>query len=233
MLNVYILCGGLGTRLGKKYSKIPKCLINIEGKPFLHWQLEYLEKQKIKKVVLCVGHLSNMIKQKIKEKNFNLDIKISEDGKYLLGTGGALKKAVNKHKDETFFVMYGDSYIRVNLEKFFKKYKELNEIAIMAVIKNKNKWDKSNVLFNTRNLIKYNKTNTNKNFEYIDYGISILKSSVLNNYPEKKFFDLAEVLNDISYSNNLGGHKVNKRFYQIGNEAGLKETYNYLKRFRK
>ena len=81
MLSTYILCGGLGSRLGKKFSKIPKCLININGKTFLQWQLEYLESQKINNVVLCTGHLSHLIKDEIKYQNYNFNIKLSDDGR--------------------------------------------------------------------------------------------------------------------------------------------------------
>ena len=104
MLSTYILCGGLGTRLGSKYLGIPKCLININGKPFLQWQIEYLERQNIKNIVLCTGHLSHIIKKEIKKFNFKLNIKISDDGKKLRGTGGAIKKAIKKYKDEKFLL---------------------------------------------------------------------------------------------------------------------------------
>jgi N-acetyl-alpha-D-muramate 1-phosphate uridylyltransferase len=231
MINTYILCGGLGTRLGQKYSHIPKCLIKIHGKSFLHWQLEYLEKQKIPKVILCTGHLSNLIKKEMKEKNYKLDIKLSDDGKSLLGTGGAIKKAAEKNKDKIFFIIYGDSFLRVNLEKFFDKYKKVKKLGMMSVIKNKNKWDKSNAYFlNSKNDIFYNKTGVDKKFDYIDYGASIINSKIFKDYPKNNFFDLAGVFNKLSLQDNLAGFKVTKRFYEIGSKTGLNETSKFLKK---
>lgn len=230
MLNTYILCGGLGSRLGLKYSKIPKCLIKFNGKSFLYWQLSYLEKQKVKSVVLCTGHLSEMIREEIKKFNLNLRIKLSDDGNKLIGTGGAIKKAIKKYNDKKIFVMYGDSYLRLDLNEFKDKFNGSSKNGMMAVIKNRNKWDTSNVYFKGESIIIYNKFLKSKKFDYIDYGVSALNTHIFDNYPENKNFDLSIVLNDISLNNNLEGYKVVKRFYQIGNNKGLKETSSFFRR---
>ena len=156
-----------------------------------------MEKQKIKNIVLCTGHLSHIIKKEIKKFNFKLNIKISDDGKKLRGTGGAIKKAIIKNKDEKFFVMYGDSYLRVNLTNLQNKFINSSKKAVMTVIKNKNKWDKSNVYFEDEATIIYNKSKVSKKFDYIDYGILAIKSEIFNKYPENKSFDLSSVLKNI------------------------------------
>ena len=83
MLSVVILAGGQGTRLGTLTKKTPKPLIRVAGKPFLFHQLNYLYKQGIRKVVLCLRYLHNMIEKKIGNgSSFGLNITYSYDGNF-------------------------------------------------------------------------------------------------------------------------------------------------------
>lgn len=101
MLPVAILAGGLATRLQPITEKIPKALVNVAGSPFIIHQLKYLHRQGIRNVVLCVGHLGEMIVEVIGNgQKFGLEVTYSEDGPSLLGTGGALKKALPLLEDE-------------------------------------------------------------------------------------------------------------------------------------
>ena len=60
MLPVAILAGGLATRLRPITEKIPKALVEVAGKPFVFHQLDWLQRQKVNRVVLCVGYLSEI-----------------------------------------------------------------------------------------------------------------------------------------------------------------------------
>jgi MurNAc alpha-1-phosphate uridylyltransferase len=95
MFPVAILAGGLAKRLHPITKTIPKAMIEISGKPFIFHQLSYLRKQGIKKVVICIGHLGDIIKSKVGDgSKFDLKISYSSDGTELLGTGGAIKKSL-------------------------------------------------------------------------------------------------------------------------------------------
>ena len=76
-----ILAGGKGTRVKKYTKKIPKCLININGKPFLYYQLEYLKKNNINNVIVSVGYLDSKIKSYVKNNIDFINVKIINDGK--------------------------------------------------------------------------------------------------------------------------------------------------------
>ena len=114
--DVIILSGGKGTRVKRFTKNKPKCLIDINGKPFLHHQLIYLKKNNIKNVILSVGYLSEMVETYVQKYIKFINVKIVSDGKKLLGTGGAIKKSLN-HMKNNFFIMYGDSYFNFNLKK--------------------------------------------------------------------------------------------------------------------
>src|SRR5262245_42642137 len=108
---VVILAGGLATRLRPLTENIPKSLIEINHEPFIAHQLRLLAKNNISKVVLCVGFLGEQIEAYVKKgAHFGLEVSYVQDGHLLLGTGGAIKKALPT-LGEAFFVLYGDSYL--------------------------------------------------------------------------------------------------------------------------
>ena len=95
MFSALILCGGKATRIRPISLNIPKSLVKINHKPFIYYQLKFLEKNKIQKVVICLGYKGKMIENYINSQKFKMKIIFSYDGKLLLGTGGAIKKALN------------------------------------------------------------------------------------------------------------------------------------------
>lgn len=228
MLPVVILAGGLATRLRPVTEKIPKALIKIAGKPFIFHQLQYLRKEGIKKVVLCVGYLSEMIQKEVGNgSKFDLDITYSYDGDFLVGTGGSIKKALPL-LDENFYVLYGDSFLPIHFSPIEEFYLKSQKLALMTVILNENKWDKSNVVCKDGLILEYNKKEVNPDMKFIDYGLGILSKSIFNAYKEVEIFDLADVYHQLSLKGQLASFEVYERFYEIGSNQGIKETELYL-----
>jgi MurNAc alpha-1-phosphate uridylyltransferase len=228
MLPVAILAGGLATRLRPITETIPKALVDVAGKPFIVRQLNYLREQGISHVVLCVGYLGDMVREVVcSGESFGLNVSYSEDGPKLLGTGGALVKAIPLLGD-VFFVLYGDSFLPVNFSVAQKAYEGSGQPALMTVLKNQNQWDKSNVLFVDGQLFEYNKRAPRAEMAYIDYGLGVVSATVLKERPIDQSFDLADVYQDLSLQGQLAGLEVHERFYEIGSHTGLKETENYF-----
>ena len=225
---VAILAGGLATRLRPITKKIPKALIQVAGKPFIFHQLQYLHKEGIRKVVLCLGYLCEMIEKEVGDgSKFDLDITYSYDGDFLLGTGGAIKKALSL-LDENFYVLYGDSFLPIHYRPVEETFLKSKKPALMTVILNENKWDKSNVIFKDGLVLEYNKEEPKPAMKFIDYGLGILSKSLFDNYEEKVVFDLADLYHLLSIQNRLAGFEVNERFYEIGSHQGIKEAELYL-----
>ena len=228
MLTVAILAGGLATRLRPITETIPKALVEVAGKPFIVHQLGYLREQGISQVVLCVGYLGDMIRDVVGNgASLGLKVSYSEDGPNLLGTGGALAKAIDLLGDH-FFVLYGDSFLPLNFSVVQSAYEKSKLPALMTVLKNQNQWDKSNVLFVDGQLLEYNKRAPRPEMTYIDYGLGVLSASVLEQYSAGQVFDLADIYQDLSLKGRLDGLEVLERFYEIGSHVGLKETEEYL-----
>jgi NDP-sugar pyrophosphorylase family protein len=225
---VAILAGGLATRLRPITEIIPKALVDVAGKPFIARQLEYLYAQGVRDVVLCLGYLGEMIQDVVGTgERFGLQVRYSFDGPRLLGTGGALKKALPVLGNH-FFVLYGDSYLPVDFSAVQDAYVQSGQTALMTVLKNGDQWDKSNVLFVDGQPVEYNKRAPRPEMAYIDYGLGLVSASVFGAYPDDGPLDLADVYQDLSVKGLLAGLEMHQRFYEIGSHSGLKEAEEYF-----
>jgi N-acetyl-alpha-D-muramate 1-phosphate uridylyltransferase len=225
---VTILAGGLATRLRPITEKIPKSLISVAGKPFLAHQLELLRSRGIRRAVLCVGYLGEMIQQQFGDgKKFSVKLDYSFDGPKLLGTGGAIKRALPLLGEE-FFVLYGDSYLPVDYAPIADFFHSSHKLACMAIYRNEGKFDTSNVVFHGGRIVVYDKKSRLPEMQHIDYGLSLFKAAAFDAYSAGRPFDLAEVMDRLVREKQLAGYEVRERFYEIGSPAGLAELETLL-----
>lgn len=227
-LPVAILAGGLATRLRPITEKIPKALVPVAGQPFLTHQLNLLRSRGVRRAVLCLGYLGQMIEREYGNgAAFDMDLAYSYDGDRLLGTGGALRCALPL-LGEQFFVLYGDSYLPVDFAAVARAFATSGKPALMTVFKNDDRWDTSNVIFEGGAIRVYDKKNHLPEMRYIDYGLSVMRAKVLERWPEEQQFDLADVYHALAAEEKLAGHEVLQRFYEIGSPAGLAELEQFL-----
>jgi D-glycero-alpha-D-manno-heptose 1-phosphate guanylyltransferase len=104
-----ILAGGLGTRLQDVLPGIPKCMAPVKGKPFLTYVLDYLIDQEIDKVILSVGYRNEQIINYFSYNYKSLLIEYAIENEPL-GTGGAIKLAIEYCTQNDMFVLNGDTY---------------------------------------------------------------------------------------------------------------------------
>jgi N-acetyl-alpha-D-muramate 1-phosphate uridylyltransferase len=222
-LPVAILAGGLATRLRPITERIPKSLVTVAGEPFLTHQLRLLHKQGLRRAVLCVGHLAEMIEQEFGHgEAFGVELSYSHDGPALVGTGGAIRKALPLLGD-AFYVLYGDSYLPMDYRAAAMAWQASGQPALMTVFRNENAWDPSNVEFVDGRIVRYDKEHRTPAMRHIDYGLSIFHRDVFAGRPEDERFDLSVVQRDLACQGLLAGCEVAERFYEIGSPTGLAE----------
>ncbi|HLH54053.1 MAG TPA: nucleotidyltransferase family protein [Verrucomicrobiae bacterium] len=225
---VAILAGGLATRLRPLTEKVPKVLLPVAGKPFLAHQLELLRAQGIRKVVLCVGHLGEMVQSEFGDgEAHGVRLEYSFDGPRLLGTGGAIRQALPLLGNR-FFVLYGDSYLTVPFGPIADFFENSGRNGLMTVYRNEGQYDTSNVVFENGRIVVYDKKRRVPEMRYIDYGLSLFRASVFQERPPGAAFDLADVMQSLVASGQLAGFEVRERFYEIGSPAGLAELEQLL-----
>jgi NDP-sugar pyrophosphorylase family protein len=225
---VAILAGGLATRLRPITEKIPKSLVPVAGKPFLAHQLELLRSRGIHRAVLCIGYLGEMIQREFGDgSTYGLRLDYSFDGPKLLGTGGAIQRALPLLGDE-FFVLYGDSYLPVEYRPVAEFFRRSGKLGLMTVYRNEGRYDISNVVFRDGEIAVYDKKNRPPEMRHIDYGLSLFKAPVFESYATDRPFDLTEVMGKLVRERQLAGYEVRERFYEIGSPTGLAELETLL-----
>ena len=226
---VAILAGGLATRLRPITEKIPKALVPVAGEPFLAHQLRLLHSRGLRRVVLCVGYLGEMIEREFGDgAAFGMELRYSFDGPKLLGTGGALRQALPLLGEE-FFVLYGDSYLPIDYAAVAAAFWQCGQPALMTVFRNEGAWDTSNVWFKDGRIVRYDKRERVPEMRHIDYGLGVFRASVFAERAADAAFDLADVQRELVAKGALAGHEVFQRFYENGSHAGLAELETFLR----
>jgi N-acetyl-alpha-D-muramate 1-phosphate uridylyltransferase len=223
-----ILAGGLATRLRPTTETIPKALIEVAGRPFVEHQLAWLRDQGVRRVVFCVAYRGEMIQTAVGDgSRWDLSIDYVFDGERLLGTGGALKRALPT-LGPAFFVLYGDSYLNCDLVQIERAFIASRRAGLMTILRNDNRWDRSNVLFEEGRIVRYDKRNWTPDMRHIDYGLGVLTEGALARFPSDEPFDLATVYERLLAAGELAAFEVGDRFYEIGSPEGLEETRAFL-----
>jgi N-acetyl-alpha-D-muramate 1-phosphate uridylyltransferase len=230
-MQIVILAGGLGTRLKAVAGNLPKALAPVAGRPFIEHQLELVRKHGLRDVLLCIGYGGDQIEKHVGNGSaFGMRIIYSKEAENrLLGTGGALVNALPLLQDR-FMVLYGDSYLPTDYARVARYFKERNPAALMCVYRNENKWDKSNVKIAGEAVVFYSKKNSGENPDYIDYGLSLFRKSIIEAYASHSLpLDLAQIQEDLVARRQMAACEVKERFYEIGKPAGLAELEKHLK----
>ncbi len=228
LLPVAILAGGLAKRMRPLTEQIPKALIDIDGEPFIAHQLRLLRSKGIGRVVVCVGYLGERIQAYVGSgKRFGLIVDYSFDGPVLLGTAGALRRALPQLGD-AFFVLYGDSYLTCTYLAVQRAFFSAATAGLMTVFRNENTHGRSNVEFVDGALVAYDKWESNARMRHIDYGLGVLTPHALDTVPEGQPYDLARLYQQLLVGGRLAAFEIHERFYEIGSWQGLAELRGLL-----
>lgn len=128
-----ILAGGLGTRLRSAVPDLPKCMAPVAGKPFLFYVIKYLQKQGIEQFIFSLGYMHEIISQWL-EKNYpalKYMLSIEEEP---LGTGGAIRLALQKATSRQVLIVNGDTLFTADIQKLVQ-FHHKNEAACTLALK--------------------------------------------------------------------------------------------------
>jgi NDP-sugar pyrophosphorylase family protein len=223
MMQAVILAGGLGTRLLPITRTVPKAMIPIGGRPFLEYQLALLRTRGITDIVLCVGHLGDMIKAYCGDgSRFGLQIRYGDEGHQLLGTAGALKHVEPCLRDE-FFVTYGDAYLMLDYRRVMGYFRQNDRLGLMVTYRNQDRYDRSNVVVRGSFVAAYDNQQKLPGMDYIDFGVSVFRREALRRVPPEEPASLEGLYTTLIAQQQLLAYTARRRFYEIGSPGGLAE----------
>jgi NDP-sugar pyrophosphorylase family protein len=229
-LPVAVLAGGLATRLKPITEKIPKLLVEVAGEPFFSHQLRLLKAAGLTRIVLCVGYLGEQVVERYGDgSKWGVHLEYSFDGPRLLGTGGALIRALPK-LGPAFYVLYGDSYLPIDYQAVARSFIRSGKLGLMTVYENAGKFDASNAWFEGGSIRAYDKKSKLPSMRHIDYGLGLFRSAAFDGFPRDEPVDLAEVQKALLARGELAGFEMTERFYEIGSPAGLDELDRLLRK---
>ena len=210
-----ILCAGFGKRLNPITLTKPKPLLEINEVTMLEKSINLIKEMGINKIFINTFYLKEHFSNFIKNKNFNLDIHIIEDGKSILDTGGGILNMTSKSDEDDFIVFnpdtiwsnrYRDEIIKMEEIYFSKK---LDNILLLV---NKNlSFDQSLAGdFNLSN----NLISKTDNLDFIYIGCQILNKKILANQTISKF-SILNIWNKLINEKKLYGFESKQKFYHL------------------
>ena len=218
-----ILCAGYGKRLNPITLTEPKPLLKVNEITLLENCINLIKLLGIKNVIINTFYLKKKIENFIKKKNFNLDIKIINDGKVILNTGGGILNMMNSSDESDFMIfnpdtVWNNNYIKIlqNMQKFYFSNQVKN--ILLLVDKNLSFDKKLKGDFNLEeNIIKKNDKST-----LIYTGCQIINKNLFKSYTVNNF-SISEIWNDLINKNELHGYESLEDFYHLTNLGVYKQ----------
>ena len=221
-MQVVILAGGQGTRIHHLFPGVPKAMVLVHGKPFLHHQLDLLHDSGIRRVLLCLGVGASQITSYVGDgSRFGMEIAHSVEDRPL-GTAGALLNAKSM-LEETFLVTYGDAYLMLDYAQIISAFTSCGTSGLLVVYRNEGRYDRSNTAVTGDRVTAYNKSDPSPSMAYIDEGVSVFSRSALDLVPTDRPCDLGYLFEALIKKNELAAYQTSQRFYEIGAPEGLQE----------
>jgi NDP-sugar pyrophosphorylase family protein len=226
-----VLAGGLGTRMRPQTEDIPKSMVMVRGAPFVEHQLSLLAAQGFDRAVLCIGHLGSLVRSFVGDGGrWGIRVEYSDEGEHLRGTAGALRVALDAGLlEERFAVVYGDSYLPIDVRPIWAAALAESRPALMTVRREPGHRETPNVIFDHGIVSLYDKRERLPEMQHVDYGLTVMRRDLVAEYALiGAVVDLADVFHTLSMQGLLAGVEVAERFYEIGSSEGLAELDVYL-----
>ena len=211
-----ILCAGFGKRLNPVTLKTPKPLLKIRNSTLLDNCIKLIIDLNINKILINSFYLREQIDEFVKLQNYDVEVKVIEDGDKILGTGGGVMNLINRSQDEDFLIFNPDT---VWSEEYKSEIKTMIDIYFTKKLKNILLLVKKDLSFDknlTGDFGIENYVINNNSKEYIYTGCQILNRSVLKNYEIIKF-SINEVWTDLIKNNHLFGFESKIKFFHLTN----------------
>lgn len=225
---VAILAGGLGTRVRSLTGGTkPKAMLEVAGRPFIDHKLDEVHRLGADRAVLLLGHGAPEVIDHVNRREADVAVEVVLDGEELLGTGGALQRALGS-LGERFWVTYGDTLLDADLADAEALAARMGCDGCMTVLHNRDALQPSNTSVSVGKVVAYDKRPAPGTHEYIDYGYLLLPAAAFTLGDEGPF-DLETVLQPMIVSGRLAAFEVSEGFHDIGTPEALAETDGWLR----
>ena len=227
-----ILAAGFGRRVLPLTATKPKALLKIGKETLLSNTLNFLQSFGIEEVVINVHYLGEKIIEYINNNKFDLNIKIVEEKKKVLDTGGGVLNAINNFSRGPFIIINPDT---IWSSKYLKELKEMEKIfvkkknkCLLLVVRNEKSFDKSFTGdFNLKKNLIFKENGKNLNYTYT--GMQIVKSDIFLSIPEK-IFSINKIWDKLILEKKLHAFESNINFSHVSTLNIYKKILKKIKK---
>jgi D-glycero-alpha-D-manno-heptose 1-phosphate guanylyltransferase len=224
-----VLAGGLGTRLQSvTKGMIPKPMVEVQGRPFIHWLLNYLDHQKISHTILAVSHQSDQILRFLGDRFGNQKLKYSIE-QTPLGTGGAILQAMDQYNLHQALVLNGDTYFPIDIQKMVT-FHALTKADLTIAVKFLRNFDRyGSVRLNSNHQITAFREKEALQAGYINAGAYLLQRALFHEVDRAKAFSIEkDLFPQILRDQKVVGFKSRAPFIDIG----IPEDYHKVQKMK-
>lgn len=224
-----ILAGGRGTRLAPLTDTLPKPMIEFHGKPFLEYLIEMVRHQGVRRVLLLLGYLPEVIIDYFGDgSSFGMEIDycvtpVEDD------TGLRIKRAADR-LDPVFLLMYCDNYWPLQIEKLWRAYVRAGAPALVTVYDNSDGYTRDNLRVENGRVAVYSRSRTATALKGVDIGFMILDREVIDLLPEGNVSLEASLYPRLVSEGKLAAFVTGHRYYSVGSHERLRLTETFLSR---
>jgi len=213
-LTAIVLVGGMGTRLQSIVSDVPKAMALIDNKPFLEYLLKFLSGYGVTCAILSVGYKGEIIEDYFGDSFLGMSLDYSKETTPL-GTGGAIKLALEKCIDNTILALNGDSIFNIDIRRLFEFHLKNNADITLSLKEMFNVWRSGIIKLNDNRVIEM-REKAKAEHAYINSGTYILKRDVFSDFSLPERFSFEEFLTDNVGNLNISGLPFDANFIDIG-----------------
>lgn len=233
-LTAFVLAGGRGTRLQSVVKDQPKSLAEINGRPFLYYQLEYLRRSGIESIVLCTGYMADAIEKTMGSDHQGIPIRYSREDTPL-GTGGAIRKALPFAESDPVLVINGDTLVDTELSIFFEKASVRKAPASLLLLPVNDASRFGSVIVDDSGQIMgfCEKTETAAANGWVNAGIYLLNRDFIAAIPDNRPVSIEREIFPGQTEKTLFGFQAEGSFIDIGTPESYRQAEPFLNRLER
>lgn len=224
-----IIAGGLGTRISHLSDGRPKSMMEISGLPFIVWQLNWLKKNGIKRVVISTGFLSEQLKSYFDQNiQFGIDVDLVREEE-MLGTGGAIIFSSKKIQNQNFFCLNGDSICNCSLQEFGSEYFLSNSTAGIIAVEKSDVRRYGSLDVHNGYLTGFIEKGLKSGIGLVNAGVYAFNKNIFSGMAIRNMSIEKEIFPQLLSETKILVHKVAGDFIDIGTPESLLDASNFMK----
>ncbi len=225
-MEAIVLAGGKGTRLKSVVADLPKPMASIGKKPFLEYVFKYLKVQGVKNIVVSVGYKWEIIESYFGTEYDGVKLVYSVESEPL-GTGGAIKRALQKIKGKELYVMNGDTFFNVNLSKL-----NLTEDCKIALsLKQMKNFDRYGCIESHNGIVTKFVEKEYRRIGNINGGVYLIKKDIFDPYDVDEKFSFEDFVQDRFLELNASASIFSGYFIDIGIPKDYRKAQDEIESF--